>query len=289
MPQRAFIAVKEIGSPPQMPDPASFRTNVGLVDIGFRWIKGQEEFDRRMSKAENRNRLALEAAQAKYRTAIRDWEARAKAAKAAYDSETERIRASIKKHNDAVEEHRQAVLSGDRAALVKYFNMVHEASSYPEGFEKRTQFRYSTPNRSLAVDFSLPPTDVIPKYDDFVYDKSRDQVKGRPRSEAESQHLYRQLISSIALRTLDEVFKSDAAKKVDSCSFNGHLATVNPATGETIRPCLVSVQCQRTEFEKLVLDRVDPIACVEGLGGVTSKRPLMEEAVTPVTDFNSVQ
>ena len=277
-PPRSFNAASEIGPPPEMPNPNKYRTNVEILDLMNRWARGQERYEKRLADRENRNRLALEAAQAKYRTLIRDWKLRAEAAENAYNAETERIRVEVERHNEAIEDHRQAVAKGESWAIENYFQLASRRADYSDGFPSSAEFRYDSENR-VTVECELPHIDVVPKHSEYVYDKARDQIQGRRRDPAEVNSLYRRLIAAIALRTMNEVFGADPGSHVDTCLFNGRVETINPATGETTSPCLISVESSKLGFKKLVLERVDPVACVEGLGGLISARPADFEPV----------
>jgi restriction system protein len=62
--------------------------------------------------------------------------------------------------------------------------------------------------------------------------------------------------------------------------------TLDPSTGQPVRPCLVSVRTTRDEFNKLDLRHVDPAACLKRLNATVSRSPAELTAVKPIIDIN---
>jgi restriction system protein len=143
-------------------------------------------------------------------------------------------------------------------------------------------------SKQLVVEHRLPARDVVPSAGEYTYQKSKDEIKQKPRKKAEADELYRHLVASVTLRVLNEMFGSDDAGVLGTVVFNGVVHTVSPATGEEVEPCVISVRATREEFRKLNLERVEPTACLKALGAVVSKRPEELAAVRPVIEFDMV-
>lgn len=62
--------------------------------------------------------------------------------------------------------------------------------------------------------------------------------------------------------------------------------TINPATGHSIRPCLISIRVTKEQFNEINLERVDKLVCLRNLGAVTSPRPEESIAIKPVVEFD---
>jgi restriction system protein len=84
------------------------------------------------------------------------------------------------------------------------------------------------------------------------------------RPAADAQRLYKVVIAQVAVRTVREVFSVCPEDMVSTVVFNGHVDTVDPATGRKIRPPLISMRATREKFDELVLDepRFDPVASI---------------------------
>lgn len=95
-------------------------------------------------------------------------------------------------------------------------------------------------------------------------------------------------MARLALRSLDEVFAATPASVVSGVIFNGHVSAKDRATGQPVRPCVVSVVAERDDFAELVLDEplLDPQLCLRRIGAVVSKHPYDLEPVDPVVEID---
>ena len=71
-------------------------------------------------------------------------------------------------------------------------------------------------------------------------------------------------------------------------TFYGHVSTTDLATGQPIRPCLISVSAERIAFTSFVLANVDPVACLRKLNALVSNHPYDLDPVRPVVDFEAL-
>jgi restriction system protein len=107
-----------------------------------------------------------------------------------------------------------------------------------------------------------------------------------PRPDREIRLLYQQLVAQLALRALHLAFGSDRYGVVDTVVFNGMVQSVDLSTGRTVRPCLITLRATRAQFEALVLDQLDPVACVRHyFAAEVSRHPEELQPVEPVLDF----
>lgn len=105
---------------------------------------------------------------------------------------------------------------------------------------------------------------------------------------ADIKQLYQDIVASIALRTLHEVFEADQADALSICTFNGMIDTHDPASGRPIRVPVVSVRAPKAAFLELRLDRVEKVACLCSLGAQVPSRPDELQAIKPIIEFNMV-
>jgi len=161
-------------------------------------------------------------------------------------------------------------------------------SRYPEGFPHRTRALYRPEPREVVVEYELPPQSMIPAEKDFKYVQTRDEIEAVARPVKEIKTQYARLIAQVALRAIHEVFASDSAGIAAVVTFNGHVSTKDRATGQPIRPCLISVSANRELFASFVLADLDPVACLHKLNALVSPHPYDLEAVRPVVDFETM-
>jgi restriction system protein len=137
-----------------------------------------------------------------------------------------------------------------------------------------------------VLEYELPTVDVIPADAEYRYVRSRDEIVGKPRKPAEVRDAYQEVIASIALRTLHEVFEADQGGHVETCCFNGFIHAVDPATGHDVQPHLISVRATKEEFERINLARVDKRTCLRNLGAQVSRHVAEAQAVKPIVPFD---
>jgi restriction system protein len=218
--------------------------------------------------AEARARFA--AAESEHRQAESERQRALAVAKARHHREITQERAKAAKRNAYMARHRSAFAAGSPESVEWFIGGVLHASRYPDGFPRQHQVAYRAASREVAVDFELPPRDVVPSVRGYRYLMSRDAIEPLPRPANEISQRYQRLISSIALRTMHEIFGATPPGVVEVVVFDGNATTTDPATGKPARQHLLSVSAARPAFDDLVLGAVDPVACLTHLGALVS-------------------
>ena len=177
--------------------------------------------------------------------------------------------------------------AGEPEAVAQFLTLVLDASVYPEGFAHRTRALYRPGPREVVVEYELPLQSVIPAERDYKYVEARDEIDTVTRPVKEIKDRYARLIAMVALRTIHEVFAADEAG-LKVVTFYGYVSTKDRATGQPVRPCLISVSAQQELFATFVLADLDPVACLHKLNALVSPHPYDLEAVRPVVDFETL-
>lgn len=182
-----------------------------------------------------------------------------------------------------------ALVEGDHAAQIG--NVVQQLlaeSSYPPGIAVSCQAYYKPESSELLIDCELPRQDVVPGESGYRYIKTKKELRPTARKPAETKRLYGGLIARIALRVIRETLDATPSNVVHTIALNGHVAAVDPATGNPVRPCLISVIAERDDFDALTLDapELDPQLCLRHLNAIVSPHPYDLEAVRPVVEFD---
>jgi restriction system protein len=195
----------------------------------------------------------------------------------------ERKKAQRDEEVDAFEED---YLAGDPDAIVSYNTMVLERSNYPESFPHNFSIAYTSGSKQIVIEYELPTTAVVPSVAEYRYVKSSDTITERLRKSSEIRECYRDIVASIALRTIHEVFEAEQSRHLDVVCFNGYVHTVDPATGRDIQPHLISVRVTKERFREIDLARIDQTTCLRNLGAQVSRQPDEAVPVKPIVDFN---
>ena len=170
---------------------------------------------------------------------------------------------------DIAQKHRRAYI--ENKGLAEFLCFILEDSFYPFEFDCSPKIEYNKDNKLLVVDYYLPTIDEIPNIKEIKeYKTKENEIKYL--SNTELNRLYDDLIYKILIRSVAEIFHFDDLKKVDVVCFNGRVKSRNPATGQMIDNCILSVQICRQEFESIDLNYVDCKACFKHFKGVSGAK-----------------
>lgn len=226
-------------------------------------------FSRLIPGAEARHRETLRLAEARYEAAVSEHQSAEKArvaalnaAHQAYEVQKAEALAQAQQRNAEIDEFESTYLRGDVDSIVGYNTMVLERSDYPVEMPQAFRLEYVSETRELVIDYELPDATIIPAVVEVRYVKSKDTFEEKPRKASEIRERHQKLVAAIALRTIHEVFEADRANHLDFVTFSGFVNTIDPATGQNVRPFVVSVRAGRAEFGAVDLARVDATLCV---------------------------
>jgi restriction system protein len=205
-----------------------------------------------------------------------------------YEENVTQERAKADAANAEIDAFRLAFEQGQPEAVVTYFDLVLSGSAYPDGFPQSYRLAYVPESKQLVVEYQLPDAAVVPQVKAYKFVKTRDEITETSRPATQIKALYGQIVAQVSLRTMHEVFEADRLSQVETLVFNGFVDTVEPATGQPIRPCLITVRTTRDVFDVLDLERVEPSACLKHLGAGVSKSPSELTPVRPVLEFDMV-
>ena len=280
-------------APARLQLPPNLRTALQRPTLDSHSFKSRTPgwFSRKLPGGRARVAKSEQARRAELMEAQREWETREKARQvevARLEAEAQREAAAVTDHNTEVNEFKASYLAADPEAIKAYTGMVLERSEYPEGLPQEFRLAFVPESRQVVVEYELPTPDVVPAVAEYKYVKSRDAVDEKPRKQADVRELYSDVVASIALRTLHEVFEADRANHIDVVVFNGFVQTTDPATGQHIMPHLISVRVTKQRFSEIVLDKIDKRTCLRNLGASVSPQPHAVQPVKPIVSFDMV-
>jgi restriction system protein len=244
----------------------------------------------RHARAQEAARDAFEQARADHLLAEDARTRQLQEARAAHDLHVKALEAEAGEHNAAVDEVERDFRAAVPDAVEEFFGQVLALSEYPSDFPHEYQIAYRQEPRELVIEYRLPPVEVIPTARDFRYVKTRRQIDELARPGKETKELYASVIHQVALRTMWECFAVTVAEDVvDTVVFNGIVPATNRATGQAEELHLISAPASRTDFSTLVLDQLDPAACLKHLKAILSPHPFDLEPVEPVIEFQKAK
>ena len=132
--------------------------------------------------------------------------------------------------------------------MVEYFALVLERSHYPEGFPQGFRLAYIPESQQLVIQYGLPSFGVVPAVAEYRYVRGADKITQKACPVRERQDRYKRVVAAVTVRTLHEVFEADRSEIAETIVFNGHVDTINEATGKQEYPCLVTLMTTRESF-----------------------------------------
>jgi restriction system protein len=155
------------------------------------------------------------------------------------------------------------------------------ATPLPCGITAKPVVEYLVAARRLVVEYELPNVSIVPTAKAYRYLKSRETVVETARPVGQLKALYASTIAQLALLALATVFAVDGARQFEVVIFNGVVETTDPASGQPIRPCLISARVDAQVFAGIDLADVDPSVCLKRLSAAVSPNPAEFVPVPP--------
>lgn len=245
--------------------------------------------------SKSKQEQTLREAQSRYEQACREHGARDSQRVAAlnaawqrHNEDLERAQAQAQRENAQIDELSAAYTRGEANAVTEFFDLALQASNYPDGFPHEWRLAYLPDAQQLVIEYELPLIEVVPTVKTYRYVKSTDTIGQTARPAAQVKTQYGKVVAQVALRVAHELFAADHAARIQSLVFNGMVSTIDPATGQSIRPCLITMRPTRERFGELDLARVDPTACLKHLGAGVSRSAAELVPVRPILEFDMV-
>lgn len=189
------------------------------------------------------------------------------------------------KQHAAIDELRTRYESKSPDAVVEYCERVLSNSDYPDCIPREFDFDLNPETGVLLVDCKLPAPDNLPRLAEVKYVKTTDTLSEKFLSEAQSAHLYDDVLYQITLRTIHELFQSDSVKAISTVVLNGIVTSTARSTGNKTTACILSVQVSRDVFLAINPAKVDPKACFRQLKGVGSSKLHSITPIAPIVEM----
>jgi hypothetical protein len=183
---------------------------------------------------------------------------------------------------------RNSSLPGDPDGIAEYVRSVVATMPVPNGCESRAKVAYTGDSRQLVVEYERPSIRVVPAVKWYRYVESRKRLAATARPVAQVKSLYGGTLARLTLLCLAYIFGSDTKGDVDVVVVNGVVDTVDPRSGQPVRPCLTTVRVTRDAFGEIDLARVDPASCLRHLSASVSRSPTELLPVRPIIEFSMV-
>ena len=251
-----------------------YRTAKRLSTINKK-IKEDEKFNRKLKLTYEKKLTAYEEHINENLKEIANWE---KEKKDFYHEQ--------KIFNEKTTLQKQKYFNNDPDAIESYCNTVLSNSEYIDNLSVEFNLDYNPKNKMILVDYQLPSLESIPTLKEVKYIKSRDEFIEKHISKTALSQLYDNILYQITLRTIHELFEADQINAIQSVNFNGYVNSIDPATGQEINSCVLSVQTDNIEYKEINLAKINPKACFKKLKGVGSSKL---HSLTPIAPILKIE
>jgi len=187
--------------------------------------------------------------------------------------------------NSAIDRQQTLYFSGDPQTISEYCDLVLSRSKYPEYFPREFDLNFDQASKMLVIDYALPAPEDLPTLKAVKYVASRDEFDMQHITDSQLNKYYDDALYQVALRTVHEIFESDAISAIDIVVFNGFVTAIDKSIGKSVTACVLSLQTNKEAFNKINLASVDPKACFKSLKGVGSSRLSGLAAVPPIVNL----
>ena len=205
-----------------------------------------------------------------------------------YLSAQDAKRVSINEYNAEILASHSRLLEGSYQEVVDFFSELFRRSLNGEPDALSAECGYSPESKHLVIDLDLPEISVIPDENLFKYIKSTDMITATARPQNKRHAAYSNLLCQIVLKAVDTVFRGSSNDIVACLTVNGMLETIDPATGQNIRVCLISVRVTEDVYQTFNLARVSPEQCLRSLRASVSRAPSELIPVKPIVEMSMI-
>ncbi|MCR8744180.1 restriction endonuclease [Romboutsia lituseburensis] len=165
--------------------------------------------------------------------------------------------------NEIINIKKQLYSNGDVSIITGYKEELLTKSKYPFDFKKYITTGYSKETKTLVIDYLLPKDNIVPNVQEYEYIQKGDKIKAKLRKEKDIKSIYNEVIFSIVIRTISEVFNFDKPNNIDNIVFNGYIEDIDLATGQDIKPYIISATINKEKFKYIDVKRINKLKCLK--------------------------
>lgn len=184
-----------------------------------------------------------------------------------YEENENNRKNKIKAYNLQVDEiiksKKELYKNSDTTLVSDYKSEILNQVQYPFKFEKCINTGYCRESKKLVIDYLLPNTKIVPDIIRYEYKKVTDSIKPIPINEKDKNNIYNKVVYSIVLNTMKNIFEKDKYNNIETIIFNGYINDVDLATGQDIKPYIISAMVDKDTFNTININRVDKLTCLK--------------------------
>ena len=158
---------------------------------------------------------------------------------------------------------------------------ILDANSLPIFFKTDHKFNYDTTSKTLQIDFSFPDY----KDEEIVIGQTA-RYKNKYASPTAKRKIVKESLYSLIIWTGHVVSLSLNNPDVEEIAINVYQTWFDPATGKEVTGVIASVLGSSDYFSSLNITKVEPIACIRQLKGITTPSLENQSPIRPIFNLN---
>lgn len=178
-----------------------------------------------------------------------------------------KIESLIKVHelqtNEIINTKKELYKNRDESIISSYKAELLNQIEYPVEFKRCINTGYCKDSNKLVIDYLLPDMQIVPDKKGYEYKAKKDEIKAIAMSEKDRNSIYNQVVFSIALNSISNVFNQDIHNNIDTIVFNGYIKDIDLSTGQYINPYIISVMVDKDIFNSIDMSRIDKLKCLK--------------------------
>ena len=186
--------------------------------------------------------------------------------------------------NEAINTKKELYKNRDATIISTYKEEVLNQIEHPFEFRKCINTGYCKDSKKLVIDYLLPDIQIVPKERRYEYKKIKDEIKSIAMNDKDRNSIYNQVVFSIALNSMKNIFKQDVHNNIDTIIFNGYIKDIDLSTGQDISPYIISAMVDKTVFNSIDMSRIDKLKCLKETmqGRIDISSSLSLKEITPI-------
>lgn len=173
----------------------------------------------------------------------------------------------------------------DELAIQEYHYKILEKVTYYVDFRKLIFTKFNKDNKILFIEYLLPEIDKFPNVKDYKFIKSKNESVPILFSNNELEKVYNDVLFRIVLDLINISFICDKLNIVESIVFNGYIDKINKSNGLKSMICILTILCEKQEFIKINLSKVDPLLCFKSLKGISAVNLSNMIPIKPIINY----
>lgn len=186
--------------------------------------------------------------------------------------------------NEIINTKKELYKNRDASIISSYKAELLNQIEYPVEFKRCINTGYCKDSNKLVIDYLLPDIQIVPDKKRYEYKKIKDEIKVITMSKKERNSIYNQVVFSIVLNSITNVFNQDIHNNIDTIVFNGYIKDIDLSTGQDINPYIISVMVDKNIFNSIDISRIDKLKCLKETmqGRIDRDSKLWFKEITPI-------